>query len=583
MAFRAVAYRAKHWRLLGDHARRSALSWLRGGRLFHWRLSGRSNDQLVIAPQDLRTSDPTISAEFYGGHFSFAGKTVDTDGNSPFDISPPSRLWAVELHSFGWLRHMRAADTIVARANARALVEDWIRNCGRGHPVGWDKDVIARRVLAWLSQSPMVLDGCDQDFHRKFIRVLVRQVRYLRRTINDAQDGLPRMRMCIALMAACVSISGQARHFPQTSRRLDQEIERQILPDGGHISRNPAAILEILADLLPVRQAIIAQGQSPSQVVMNAIDRMTPMIRFFRHGDGAFAHFNGMSTTPTDLVATLLAYDDARGAPPNNAAHSAYQRLAAGHTVVIADVGAPPPVAVSREAHAGCLSFELSHGVNRLVINCGVPAPNHADWRYVARTTAAHSTLTINDKSSCLFLTGRRVRQGLGVPILFGPDNVVIKREETNEGTAISARHNGYEERFGFLHERVLSLAVDGNQLDGIDRITQPGPAAGRGRNRYAIRFHLHPSVKASQMRGGGSVLLACPSGEAWEFWAEQCDLGIEESIYFSDIRGHRRSHQIVIHSRPRAQPEIRWSFVRVEARAASQYADASADQELLF
>ena len=59
---------------------------------------------------------------------------------------------------------------------------------------------------------------------------------------------------------------------------------------------------------------------------------MMPMLRFFRHGDGSFALFNGMGPTPPDLLATILAYDDARGAPVANAPHSGYQRVEAGGT-----------------------------------------------------------------------------------------------------------------------------------------------------------------------------------------------------------------------------------------------------------
>ena len=60
---------------------------------------------------------------------------------------------------------------------------------------------------------------------------------------------------------------------------------------------------------------------------------MMPMLRFFRHGDGNFALFNGMGPTPTDLLTTILAYDDARGAPVANAPHSGYQRLESGGTL----------------------------------------------------------------------------------------------------------------------------------------------------------------------------------------------------------------------------------------------------------
>src|SRR4029079_16286225 len=157
----------------------------------------------------------------------------------------------------------------------------------------------------------------------------------------------------------------QQRYIRSATKRLSEELARQILPDGGHVSRNPGALIELLVDLLQLRRAFTARNIAPPLPLLNAIDRMRPMLRFFRHGDGNFALFNGMGPTPTDLLTTILAYDDARGAPLAHDAHARYQRLEGGGTLVLMDAGRPPPMAVSQEAHAGCLSFELSAKQNR--------------------------------------------------------------------------------------------------------------------------------------------------------------------------------------------------------------------------
>ena len=164
-------------------------------------------------------------------------------------------------------------------------------------------------------------------------------------------------------------------------------MQRQILPDGGHISRNPGALVELLSDMLPLRQTFAARNIAPPPALLNAIDRMMPMLRFFRHGDGTFALFNGMSNAPSDLVATLLAYDDTHGVPMAHMPHTGFQRLDAGTTTVIMDTGAPPPPNISQDAHAGCLAFELSSGPSRIVdqLRHAVDRP-----RQLARLCALH-------------------------------------------------------------------------------------------------------------------------------------------------------------------------------------------------
>src|SRR6516162_5795038 len=101
----------------------------------------------------------------------------------------------------------------------------------------------------------------------------------------------------------------------------------RFFPTAGMRAAIPVRSLKSL-DLLPLRQAFASRNIAPPQALQNAIDRMMPMLRFFRHSEGTFAHFNGMGATPADLLLTLLAYDEARGAPFSNAPYSGYQRLA---------------------------------------------------------------------------------------------------------------------------------------------------------------------------------------------------------------------------------------------------------------
>src|SRR5215831_9986196 len=388
----SVAERARLSVLIGRRAFHTFLGRINAHPLLRWRFASTKTDRLVIAPQDLRTADATRASEIYSGRFAFAGKVVIADRRSPFEMTPPSEEWAVTLLSFVWLRHLRAADSAITRANARSLIDDWINMQGGWHPVGWRPDILSRRVICWLSQAPFVLQEADARFYRRFIRSLSRQVRYLRRTLNESRDGLPRLQAVIALNYATLCLQAQSGNLRANVRRLIDELHKQVLPDGGHVSRNPGTLIDLLADLLPLRQLFSARSLQPPQTLNNAIDRMMPMLRFFRHADGNFAQFNGMGPTPVDLLATVLAYDDARGTPVANAQHSGYQRLEAEQTALLMDTGRPPPPALSTEVHAGCLSFELSWKQHRLVVNCGLPAMNKETWRQVTRETAAHST-----------------------------------------------------------------------------------------------------------------------------------------------------------------------------------------------
>ncbi len=552
-----------------------------GGSVAVSRLWPGRTDRLIIAPHDLRTADATRAAEIYAGRFVFAGKIVTCHGRSIFDLEPPSEDWEVALLGFGWLRHLRAADTALTRANARSLVDDWISNTSRRRPVGRRADVLSRRVISLLSQAPLVLGDTDGKFYRRYLRGLAREIRYLRYTMLDI-DGVPRLQVLIALCYASLCLANQGRHIRSATRKLSDELQRQILPDGGHISRNPGALIELLIDLLPLRQTFAARNIAPPPALLNAIDRMMPMLRFFRHDDGSFALFNGMSSAPSDILATLLAYDDTHGAPMANMPHTGYQRLDAGAMTVIIDTGPPPPASVSQDAHAGCLSFELSAGPSRIVVNCGMPSTSRDNWRAFARSTAAHSTLTYHETSSCQFVELSAMKRFLhGAPVVSGPSKVESHREEVANGVLLTTSHDGYLPRFGVIHRRVLMAAHDGTRLDGEDTVT---PAQGSrikgGESDYAVRFHLHPSVKASRLSDARGVMLVLPNRDVWTFEALDDKVELEDSVFLAGNDGPRRTAQIVIRQDSRHAASVRWSFVRSTTSASATAARRNARRE---
>ncbi len=524
------------------------------GPIGRFRAAGGGRSQLLIAPPDLRTADPTIAAEIYAGRFAFAGHVMETGGASPFDIGPPSEDWLRELHSFGWLRHLRAADTQLARSNARAIVEDWLSLHRRpGGEVVWDTDVVARRALSFLAQSPLILHDANHDLYRDFVRSLLRHASVLRSAIGSSEPGLTRMHAAIAIALIGLSLSQQERLARAGFDRVDSELDVQILPDGGHVSRNPATVADILVDLLPLRQALIARGLSPSETLLHAIDRMMPMLRFFRHADGAFAHFNGVASSAASLVSTVISYDETLGAPASSATYSGYERIEGGDSLVLVDAGGPPPLAFSSEAHAGTLSFEFSRGINRIVINCGAPAARHQTLRRAARRTAAHSTAVLNDESSSQFSSPDTRAQ-----IVSGPHTGVARRHNPDDGsTILQMKHDGYTRRYGLVHERNLRLVSDGGLLEGMDRFNgeplQPGLV-------FAVRFHLHHAVAVHATERRTALDLRLGDGSIWRFEANS-PIALEESVHLSDVFGSRPTNQIVLTSNANSEVPVKWRF----------------------
>jgi uncharacterized heparinase superfamily protein len=530
---------------------------------------GTRAEQLLLAPQELRTADPSFATELYNGHFGLAGKLAEVDTESPFEIDPPSEGWARELYGFGWLRHLRAAGSELSREQAKALVNDFITLRRSLHGLAWQPEIVGRRVISWLSNSVLVLDTGEPQAYETFLRALTSQLRYLSASYRDAPDGVPRLVSLMALVYAGLCIAEQQAVVDRYTRPLCKELERQILPDGGHISRNPEALVELLLDLLPLRQCFVARDRPPPKELTDAIERIMPMLRFFRTCDGTLTRFNGAGPTPTDALATVLAYDDVKGAPVRSATTSGYVRLECGPTLFICDIGPTPAPSLSMTAHAGFLSFEMSSGNAPMIVNCGSPSVDHDEWRPFARSTAAHSTLTFEDSSSAEFpVGGTNGSQPALDSQLTGPANAQAALADQGDNLRIKGSHDGYMTRFGVSHARQILIAPNGLLISSEDKLSAPkGLTSPEGliAGDYAIRFHLHPSVRAELAPDGRSVELTLRNGETWRISSNAPETTIEESVFLADERGPLPTSQVVLGGVMGEMTEVRivWNIER--------------------
>src|SRR3954467_12487564 len=122
------------------------------------------------------------------------------------------------------------------------------------------------------------------------------------------------------------------------------------------------------------------------------------------HGDRGLSSWQGGVPISGAVIEQAVGATGVRTRALKQAREWGYQRLSAAGTVLIMDA-APPPLA--RLVEGGCastLAFELSDGVQRIVVNCGGARMTNASVPAALteglRTTAAHSTLVIGDSNS---------------------------------------------------------------------------------------------------------------------------------------------------------------------------------------
>lgn len=523
--------------------------WFAG--LFYRRtLAGRRPRQLEFTAQNPWPGDAKRGAELFRGEFCFAGHVETAPGALWRPRTAPDE-WIAELHGFGWLADLHAVGGEAARARARELIESWIETECPWRSLTWRPDVTALRLINWLGHAEFLFAGAEGPPALRWLDHVARQARHLRRLVPLLDTGVDRLLVVKALIYAGICLPSEARRLAKWMAVLAAEIEQQVAPDGGHVSRSPAVHFMVFRQLVDLRIALREARAEVPVALQNAIDRMAPMVRFYRHGDGGLCLFNDTNEGENWLIDVVLTQAEARGKPLDSAPHTGFERIAINRTLVVMDAGPIAPPGPDKHAHAGALSFEMSVGKHRMIVNCGAHAGAHRDWKAVQRTTAAHSTVTIDDINSAELLPGAMVGAR--------PRLVAAERRESDGNVWIDGEIEGYAGFSRLVHRRRIYLSANGGDLRGEDSLE------GAGQRKFAVRFHLHPTVTASLAQDGESVLLRLGDGGGWRFRASGGATGLQESVYLGLGGETRRTEQIVVSGAALdGEALVKWAITRM-------------------
>jgi uncharacterized heparinase superfamily protein len=515
-----------------------------GSRLLRrWRPS-----KLVRPIIPLVLGNPDLGRQIYRNRFVLAGQPISGGTQSIFAKPVLDPAWLIDLHGFAWLAHLEAAGSAMHRAYARTLVLDWMTEARTLPNEAKLPDVAAVRLMALVRHAPFLLKGAAAAFEEKFLRLIARE------TAQMAHEP-GRIEQALALAYAVTAFESSTTFRAHAYERLETAIGEQILPDGGHVSRNPATLLKLLLDLVPLRSAIIAAREPLPQRLNAGLERMLPMLRFFSHGDDGLAVIQGVADPSVREVRAVFGQDTTLGRPVSLAAYSGFSRMAHGGAVVITDFG-------SDGACSGPLAFEFSDGPSRIVVNCGLPADGSKRWIYAASGPAAHNTLSLDSypaertQGPLAWLT-RGLRKGKD------------EQRGVSETGSFGTLFRGATVLGGnLLFERDLYLAAAGDDFRGADRLIRNGASdpALLGLH-FVLRFHLHPSVKATLSQDGETVMLVLANRTAWRFAAKGCVIDLTDSVYLAGLPQPRRTQQIVLKGVIGRHDKLHWAFRRLAKR----------------
>jgi len=543
-----------------SHIRTKASHLAFNNILYNWSLGGAVPHGFIVPLTDTWPGVMERGRWLCSGAFAMDGEMLEMhDEHSCGSFWEPAGVgdnWLFHMHGFSWLRDLKALGGEEARLQARNMVKSWAKRYGACQPSFWRSDYIGARLANWISFYDFFGESAEEEFQDRFFTILIRQARHLSRSLQTCPAGLPVFYAIKGLIYAGIALEGRESWLEQALDLLQQENRKQILPDGGHISRNSEKLLEALQIVIDIRMALLAGGYPVPVALEHTIDRMAQALRFFRYADKSFAVFHGAQEGDMALTDAILARSNARGKVLKGLPQTGFERMMMGRSQVMMDCGMPPPSPYDKGAHASPLAFEFIYGKERIFISCG-SHPLDPVWQDSLRATAAHNTMTMNYRNSCEI----RPDHHLGRK----PRKVTLDRQDTKDAVLVEATHDGYVPLNGITHRRRLYLGNGGHDFRGEENLTcsvgVQNPA------EIVLRFHLHPRVLVSLIQGGSEALLRLPGGAGWRYLHDGGRLALENSIYLGEGTRPRKTKQLVIYGTMSGDyARIKWALQR-EAR----------------
>ena len=468
---------------------------------------------------------------------------------------------ARQLQGFSWLRDLAASASRDKGARlAEAIAGRWLIAHGTRVDEAWAPELWGERILFWTAYAPYILSSRDAGYRSALLNTLARGARHLDASADKAPPGMPRIAAWAGALVAALTVQGALSRLSRAESGLMRSLAGAQFEDGGLMSRNPQEQMLLVDRLGLVRAAYFAAKQSQPEALENAASAALAALHGVTMGDHGLSSWQGGNPGDPARLAALVEGCGLRARPLRQARGWGYQRLSALGTIIVLDAAPPPPPKLAATGSASTLALEISDGAQRLVVNCGGPGPvptaMPAELVQALRSTAAHSTLVLDDTNSTAILPDGSLGKGV--------TDVEIARSEDNDCSRIEASHDGYVKGFGLVHQRRLSLGNDGKEVRGEDRLIAKGRKKIRESAPYAIRFHLAPGVEATVTADGMGAILRSSGAPPWNFRCRGAMLQIEESL-FVDGRGQPvPTLQLVVVGEVSAiGGEIAWQFRR--------------------
>ena len=457
------------------------------------------------------------------------------------------------LHSFFWLFTL---DLNSSKKNVQSVILNWINNNHKYNNLNWDVDILSKRVIAWISNSKITYENSNESYKEKFDSLIQKQINHLINEINRSKWVDDKMIGCAAIILGGLAYNEKDKFLDHGLNLLKKIIKFSFDKEGFPKSRNIRQLNFYLKYFILIREWL-KESQNEIPEYLNEIIFHLGQAYFLIHKniDETFL-FNGNQVSKNPDFENYLKRLGYNFKNENNEV-GGYILLKNKKFAFAMDLGSTPDKKFSDDYQSGALSFEIIRNNKKLICNSGYFQNYKHQLNNISKTTACHSTLSIANHSSVQFVKQPDSPSKISTGLKIFNKKII---SENNYWSA-SASHDGYNKRFGIIHERKIDFLHDAEKFIGIDKIFKKKKFKSVN---FEIRFHLDPESKIMKTQDGKAIYIDL-NNEGWKFICKEYKIDIETGLFFGLKNNFTENQNIVISGMVQNEKQkISWELKKI-------------------
>ena len=429
------------------------------------------------------------------------------------------------IHNFLWLN-------LIDRKNEsktiQRIIEEWILQYQKYKKEIWSDDLISLRIISWISNADVILKNNHKNFNETFYKSLVRQINFVRKNLKNMADENKKISSISAIILSSLVFREYYNNYKVGLKELKKLIEHCFDKNGFPKNRNFENLLIFVQYFVLIKEWIKNGQEVVPDYLDEIIEKNLVCLNSLKSPLKKLPLFNGSTDKNLEDFLQYLSKLN-YNLKKNLKSVGQVQIIKNKKSILYFDSGEPPTYQFSRDYQSGPLSFEYSNDGDKIITNCGYGRKISKKIQLLSKFTSAQSTLCINDTSVVKFKKSALVNKAYGSTINNSFKIFDVDRAEDKANIIISATHNAYQEKFGYLHKRTIKFFKKNNDIIGNDHLIKKD---GSTNVKFSIRFHLYPGINTVKTISGKSILLQINKNKSWMFSSENQKINIEKSLF---------------------------------------------------